>query len=39
VCFGANDERTLEVSFQGGNAQLPNSLIMSLCYSIIVLCC
>jgi hypothetical protein len=27
VCFGASGEGTLEVSFQGGNAQIPSSLL------------
>jgi hypothetical protein len=39
MCFGANNEIILEVSLQGGNAQLSNSLITSLCCSIIVLYC
>ena len=39
ICeFGASGVEVLEVSFQESNAQFSNSLITSLCYSIIVLC-
>ena len=38
VCFGTNGEGTLELSFQWGNVRIPNSLITSLCCSIIVFC-
>ena len=39
ICeFEASGVEVLEVSLQGGNARLPNSLITSLCCSIIVLC-
>jgi hypothetical protein len=37
LCFGATGRGTLEVSLQGGNAQLPSSLITLLCCSIFVL--
>ena len=37
VLFSATGEGTFEVLLQGGNAQLPSSLITLLCYSIIVL--
>ena len=35
--FKTNGVEILEVSLQGGNASLPSSLIMSLCYSPVLL--
>jgi hypothetical protein len=37
--FGASRVKVLAVLLQGGNAQLPISLVTLLCWSIIVLCC
>jgi hypothetical protein len=37
--FGASGVEVLVVSLRGDNAQLPISLVMSLCCSIIVLRC
>jgi hypothetical protein len=37
--FEANGVEVLAVSLEGGDVQLPISLVMSLCCSIIVLCC
>jgi hypothetical protein len=37
VCFGTVGGGTLEISLQGGNVRLPNSLITSLYCSIFVL--